>query len=199
MKKLKVLALLTMSLSVLSSIPAFAAGWQKNDTGWWYTLDDNNTNWYESGWVWIDGNLDGVAECYYFQPNGYLAVNTTIGGYTVNSDGAWTIDGVAQIRTEANGDEFDGMTRKNYQESSMSDLNNDGKITAGEYRYYFSLWGATGGVDTSNDRKDREEHERYLKETYGETSPDEQIDLEEMQKEIDEWTRKEAEARMRIE
>lgn len=82
-KKLAVLAL-TAGLCVLSSIPAFAAGWQKDNTGWWYTLNNDNTNWYESGWVWIDGNKDGIAERYYFNSNGYVAVNTTINGEQVD-------------------------------------------------------------------------------------------------------------------
>ena len=96
MKKLKVLALLTMSLSVLSSIPAFAAGWQKNDTGWWWQED--NGSYPVSTWKWLDGNKDGIAECYYFDASGYMKENTTVDGWTVNSDGAWTVDGVVQTK-----------------------------------------------------------------------------------------------------
>lgn len=73
-----------------STIPAFAAGWQKNDTGWWYSTNEDNTEWYSDGWKWIDGNNDGMAECYYFDQNGYMLTDTTaaLGYNAVNQDGA---------------------------------------------------------------------------------------------------------------
>ena len=92
------LVVLTAGLSVLSCIPAFASGWQKDTVGWWYGTNENNTTWYNSGWQWVDGNNDGIAESYYFNSNGYIAVNTTVDGYTVNNDGAWTVNGIVQIK-----------------------------------------------------------------------------------------------------
>lgn len=92
------LVVLTAGLSVLSCIPAFASGWQKDTVGWWYGSNENNTTWYNSGWQWIDGNNDGIAESYYFNSNGYIAVNTTVDGYTVNNDGAWTVKGIVQTK-----------------------------------------------------------------------------------------------------
>ena len=81
------------------AMTSFAAGWQKNDTGWWYGTNAGNTTWHANGWQWIDGNNDGVAECYYFDANGYMLANTTTpDGYTVNADGAWTENGVAHTR-----------------------------------------------------------------------------------------------------
>ena len=78
---------------------AFAAGWQKNDTGWWYGTNADNTTWYANGWQWIDGNSDGIAQSYYFDASGYLYTNTTTpDGYTVNADGAWTENGVVQTK-----------------------------------------------------------------------------------------------------
>ena len=48
-------------------------------------------------WQWIDGNKDGISECYYFAPNGYIVTNgKTPDGYDVNADGQWTINGVVQ-------------------------------------------------------------------------------------------------------
>ena len=71
------------------AMTSFAAGWQKNDTGWWYGTNADNTTWHANGWQWIDSNNDGVAECYYFDANGYMLANTTTpDGYTVNADGA---------------------------------------------------------------------------------------------------------------
>ena len=98
MKKKLTLLVLTAGLSVLSSIPAFASGWQKDTVGWWYGTNENNTTWYNSGWQWVDGNNDGIAESYYFNSNGYIAVNTIVDGYTVNNDGAWTVNGVVQTK-----------------------------------------------------------------------------------------------------
>ena len=50
-------------------------------------------------WAWIDGNKDGIAECYYFNENGYMLANTnTPDNYTVNENGAWTINGVVQTK-----------------------------------------------------------------------------------------------------
>ncbi len=77
-----------------------AVGWAKVD-GKWYFFDQGNAmktgwvkvdnNWYYlassgamvTGWNWIGG------DCYYFYNNGAMAANTTIGGYTVDANGAW--------------------------------------------------------------------------------------------------------------
>lgn len=81
---------------------AFAAGWQQNAAGYWYGTNDDNSTWYSDGWQWIDGNQDGIAECYDFGPDGYIYTNTvTPDGYTVNADGAWVIDGVVQTQQVA--------------------------------------------------------------------------------------------------
>lgn len=81
------------------AVPSFAAGWQHNDTGWWYGTNEDNTMWYASGWQWIDGDGDGVAECYYFDTKGYMMAGTsTPDGYTVNADGAWVHDGSVQTK-----------------------------------------------------------------------------------------------------
>lgn len=78
----------------------FAAGWQQNATGWWWQNDDGS--WPANSWQWLDGNGDGVAECYYFDGNGYMLANTTTpDGYTVNADGAWTVNGVVQTKSVA--------------------------------------------------------------------------------------------------
>ena len=97
--------LLTITIAVVvtmsTSLTAFAAaGWQKNDVGWWYVTNDLGTVWYANTWQWIDGNGDGVAECYYFDADGYMLANTTTpDGYTVNADGAWTENGVVQVKS----------------------------------------------------------------------------------------------------
>lgn len=87
----------TVSMAAMMTVNAFATGWQHNMTGWWYGTNEQNTTWHANGWQWIDGNNDGIAECYYFDPNGYmLASTTTPDGFTVNADGAWTVNGAVQ-------------------------------------------------------------------------------------------------------
>ena len=85
-----------------SSMTAFAGTWKtgagENQNKWWYDFD--NGSYAANGWQWIDGNNDGVAECYYFDAAGWmLAGTTTPDGYIVNADGAWTENGV--VKTQA--------------------------------------------------------------------------------------------------
>ncbi len=96
-----------MSLSI--SITSFAAGWQQNSVGWWYGYGDGSRP--TNTWQWIDGNGDGVAECYYVDERGYAFINTTTpDGYTVDGNGAWVIDGVVQTQ---NVNEYGGNSNWN--------------------------------------------------------------------------------------
>ena len=52
-----------------------------------------------ASWQWLDGDGDGVAECYYFDDNGNMLANTTTpDGYIVDSNGAWVVNGVVQTQ-----------------------------------------------------------------------------------------------------
>lgn len=83
-KILAAAALMALSMSTT----AFAGTWQQNDRGWWWQEDDNS--YPVSQWKWLDGNNDGIAECYYFDEDGYLLTKTTTpDGYTVNENGTW--------------------------------------------------------------------------------------------------------------
>lgn len=98
--KHKSLKVLLAATAVLAAIPfnSFAAEWKQDTTGCWWQNDDGT--YPANKWEWLDSNGDGIAECYYFDNNGYLLVNTTTpDGYTVNSDGAWVIDGAIQTQT----------------------------------------------------------------------------------------------------
>ena len=101
MRKKTAVLVLSAGLSVLTAISAFASGWQKNETGWWYGTNADNSTWYSNGWQWIDGNGDGIAECYYFDGNGYIAENTVVDGSSVDGNGAWTVNGVVQTKQVA--------------------------------------------------------------------------------------------------
>lgn len=73
------------------------AGWEQEGNNWKY---NDNGAYAANGWYWIDGNNDGIAESYYFDNTGILARDTTVEGYTVNADGAWTVNGEIQTRTD---------------------------------------------------------------------------------------------------
>lgn len=99
-KKIPFLAItsLTSIMLLASSTTVFAGTWKQDSKGWWYQND--NASYPVSQWQWIDGNNDGTAECYYFNSEGYCLINTTTpDGYTVNADGAWTINGIIQTKT----------------------------------------------------------------------------------------------------
>lgn len=153
-KKLAVVGV-TLGLSVLSAMPAFASGWYEDANGRYYSFyTGEDHSWYENQWMWIDADLDGVAECYYLGENSYVARNTTIDGWQVNENGAWVVDGVVQTRTAANGDEFDGMpVNKNDPDQVNWDLDGNGKLTGKEYGYYKSIKAMEGVEQAGIDHK----------------------------------------------
>ena len=87
------------AISAAAAFTSFAGSWQvgsdANAGRWWY--DNGNGTYASNGWFWIDGNNDGISECYYFDAEGWLYVSsTTPDGYTVDPNGAWTVNGVIQ-------------------------------------------------------------------------------------------------------
>ena len=75
------------------------ADWVKGESknAWWF--DFGNGDYFKSSWQWIDGNQDGIAECYCFDENGWMYENTiTPDGYTVNENGAWTVNNIVQTK-----------------------------------------------------------------------------------------------------
>ena len=91
-----------LCLSVASTMTAFA-GWEQTGASWKYK--DDTTGTYLTGWQWLDGNKDNIAECYYLDSTGVMVSNTVIEGYTVNTDGAWTVNGVVQTQAPSNNDD----------------------------------------------------------------------------------------------
>ncbi len=87
--------ILTASISMTAR-----AGWEQEGNNWKY---NDNGAYAANGWYWIDGNNDGIAESYYFDNTGILARDTTVEGYTVNADGAWTVNGVVQTKNVGTG------------------------------------------------------------------------------------------------
>ncbi len=99
-KKWMAAAALVLTAAMAGNMTAFAGQWLKDDAGWWWRNDDGS---YPHGeWKWLDGNQDGVEECYCFDAAGYMyAGTTTPDGYTVNADGAWMENGAVKNRASA--------------------------------------------------------------------------------------------------
>ena len=99
------LHVLPVSLCTLTSFVFLLSGTAKADwikgnskNAWWYDL--GNGKYYMSSWQWIDGNHDGIAECYCFDENGWMCENTiTPDRFTVNENGAWTVDNIVQTKS----------------------------------------------------------------------------------------------------
>lgn len=99
MKNIKTLLATAGLVSAMSSL-VFAGSWGKDSNGWWYMNDDGT--YAKSEWKWIDGNKDGIAECYCFDKKGYLYTDTIVDNAAVNSDGAWVQDGIVQTKQISN-------------------------------------------------------------------------------------------------
>lgn len=96
MKKFIGIAAVAAFSSIMVS-SAWAGTWKQNNVGWWF--DNGNGTYPASTWQWIDGNNDGIAECYYFDRAGYMLANTsTPDGYQVNALGAWVQNGAVQTK-----------------------------------------------------------------------------------------------------
>lgn len=79
MKKQYAAAILAAVMTVGNIVPSFAGQWQ-----------------------WQDVNGDGISECYYYDDNGTMLTNTTTpDGYTVDSNGAWVVNGVVQTQSSS--------------------------------------------------------------------------------------------------
>ncbi len=101
MRRFWTAAVLAAAMACAMAGSAYAKGWVADNGGWRYMNDDSGTSWLSGGWYWLDGDNNGVSECYYFNTDGYMLANTvTPDNYRVNADGAWIDDaGNVQIRT----------------------------------------------------------------------------------------------------
>lgn len=99
MLKLWKTALCAAGLSAFMAGAAYGGQWQQDDRGWRWQEEDGSYT--ANDWSWIDGNRDGVSECYCFGPDGYMMENrTTPDGFQVNENGAWVKDGAVQTAVQ---------------------------------------------------------------------------------------------------
>lgn len=132
MKKTVKTLIVSVLLIVFMCSTAMAGTWMEDEHGYWW--QDDRGEYPVSSWQWIDDDENGIAECYYFDENGYLLVDTTTPeGYTVNRNGAWvdgwevqykalTPDAAAYLNESAGIRLYQGAT---YRTSRLEDL--DGK------------------------------------------------------------------------
>ena len=81
MKKTFFAIMAAFILSLAASLTSFAYGWQNNGGKWWYGTNASNSDYYRHTWKCIDGNW------YYFEGDGYMAHDTSIGGIYVGHNG----------------------------------------------------------------------------------------------------------------
>ncbi len=116
-------------LAAAASITAQAGVWKQDNVGWWWQNDDGS--YPVSKWEWLDGNQDGVAECYYFNADGYMLANTvTPDGYTVDANGAWVVNGTVQVKTT----QKDKPNSHTYCKNLMAHSSNHHAYPIGEQR-----------------------------------------------------------------
>lgn len=125
MKKKLVTIILAGALTVGSAFTAFA-GWEQTGATWKY---QSAGTYYNDGWHWIDGNGDNIAECYFFNTDSTMLSNTTTpDNFTVNENGAWTVNGVVQTKILNDNTSSTGHSNSQSQSNSNSYYNEDGSI-----------------------------------------------------------------------
>lgn len=90
------------AMMVVAVFPACAGEWRQDGNGWRWQNDDGS--YPVNQWAWIDGNHDGIAECYYLGADSYMLSNTTIQGMVIDMNGCMTEFGVIQTTTLAGKD-----------------------------------------------------------------------------------------------
>ena len=111
---------------------AFAGTWKSDANGMWYQFDDGS--YPKAQWAWIDTDNDGMAECFYFDENGYVLRNTTTpDGNRVNGIGAWVVG--SEVKQKAGADKTSGNGDSNGDNSNDSSNSDTGD---GYWRYNYN-------------------------------------------------------------
>ncbi len=181
-------------------------GWYQDSDGTWYFLNTVHDGTFghalNAGWQWIDGY------CYYFGTDGKMAAGgMTPDGYTVNADGQWTENGVAQYvpgkgiitkQTPASG----GSQRSSGSSSGSGGSSSSGNSTGGSGSGSGSSTGGnsgsgtggnTGGADDKykvyeESNKDTFETDAHVKAFANETQEDKQELKSVADSLVDYWT-----------
>lgn len=129
----KILGTAALSALLFSSA-AYAGQWEWNGSVWKYKND--NGQYSSDCWQWIDGDNNGIAECYRFDGNGILYVSTVVDGYMVDGNGAWIENRVVQVKNTAQvngGNAADNGGQNSNNSTSESGQNNQQNVQEGWY------------------------------------------------------------------
>jgi hypothetical protein len=148
MKKLnltKVMASTLVIASVLALNPIGAnAEWKSDSNGWWNTEGNS----WSVGWRQIDGKW------YYFNSNGYMAHDTTIGGYYLDSNGVLTTSYTGSSTTSV---VSNTQNQTVYSEPATGDMEGWQKLREHKYEsiaeIYFKLEDGIQSVQVKDIRK----------------------------------------------
>ena len=103
-------------------------------SSWWFAVSPDGNSCLANTWHWIKG-MDGSIACYYFDKDGWMVVNGTVDGSTVDANGAYV---------DASGNKVAGREENIYYTASETFLNNGTSGTEGT-----AAGGSTGGSSTS--------------------------------------------------
>lgn len=87
-RKFLFMTAIILTATVFNSFSVFAAGWQQDRVGWWYSK--NSGGYYRNEWL-LDNN-SGLY--YYFDNAGYMVSGRWIGNYYLGKDGAMITNAV---------------------------------------------------------------------------------------------------------
>lgn len=145
MRRIWKIGMLAAVFAALEASCAFAGQWQENSVGYWYQEDDGT--YPVSEWKWIDGNGDGISECYYFDGAGYMASDTWIEGSRVNQDGAWVVNGQVQVQKDFAAARRDGDAREVFE--AVIRQNKDTYNMDADYTMNMQMGSAGETIDTN--------------------------------------------------
>lgn len=155
MKRVFTGAVCAAALTFALSIPVFAGQWTNSPYGWWY--DNGDGTCMTTGWHWIDGNNDGIAECYYFNESYYcIPWSWTPDGYLLDANGAWSVNGIVQTQVVQTQADQQTQVSAETQETAESQEETETDAIIGEYRGTFTDNKGKTGVDLTVFEEDGE-------------------------------------------
>ncbi|MFW2491427.1 hypothetical protein ACN077_23155 [Clostridium chromiireducens] len=98
--------------------------WKSDSKGWWYTEGNS----WATGWRQINGSW------YYFYPDGYMAHDTTIEGFYLNSSG--TLVSNKATNTTTNYTNTDANSNNSSSSNNYVDANGQGLIKGSKSHIY---------------------------------------------------------------
>ena len=160
MKRLRLTKIIASSLvavSILALNPIGAsAEWKQDSNGWWYSQGGSS---YATNWTKIN------EQWYYFYSDGYMAHDTKIDGYYLNSAGAWTTSIPAATTSYTDGNNSgstasavsNNQSQTVYSEPATGDMEGWQKLRGHKYEniaeIYFKLDGSNQSVQVKGIRK----------------------------------------------